>query len=159
MRHSRRRLLHKLKWTHRGMKWNEQKWKSKSKSCYDRRSVSQYVVMSSSLWNPWPVVVFCLNVAVLSLWGALSDERSNNLFSTLTPPCGPPENIVHYYSFVLSVTCCLQTAVILLLPYGRFLATGVYVTIYTIHQWRAVIRHVYPCDRGRETEEISENWV
>jgi hypothetical protein len=62
---------------------NEEMWRSflhilkvKSKSCYDRRSVSQYVVVSSSLWNSWPDVIFCLNVAMLSLWGALSDERS-----------------------------------------------------------------------------------
>jgi hypothetical protein len=40
------------------------------------QSVSQYVVVSDSLWNPWPDVLFCLKVAVLSLWGALSDERS-----------------------------------------------------------------------------------
>jgi hypothetical protein len=50
--------------------------KSKSKSCYDWRSVSQYVLVSSSLWNLWPDIIFCLKVAVLSLWGVLSDERS-----------------------------------------------------------------------------------
>jgi hypothetical protein len=47
-----------------------------SKSYYDWRSVSQYVLVSSSLWNLWPDIIFCLKVAVLSLWGALSDERS-----------------------------------------------------------------------------------
>jgi hypothetical protein len=41
-----------------------------------RLIVSQYVLVSSSLWNPWPYIIFCLKVAVLSLWGALSDERS-----------------------------------------------------------------------------------
>jgi hypothetical protein len=32
-----------------------------------RQTISQYVVVSSSLWNPWPDVILCLNVAVLSL--------------------------------------------------------------------------------------------
>jgi hypothetical protein len=36
---------------------------SKSKSCYDRQSVL------------WPDIIFCLKVAVLSLWGALSMTR------------------------------------------------------------------------------------
>jgi hypothetical protein len=40
------------------------------------RSVSQYVVVSSPLWNPWPGIIFFLKVAVLSLLGALSDKRS-----------------------------------------------------------------------------------
>jgi hypothetical protein len=57
-------------------RYGEESFGSKSKSCYDRRSVSQYVVVSSSLWNLWPDIIFCLKVAVLSLWGALSDERS-----------------------------------------------------------------------------------
>jgi hypothetical protein len=41
-----------------------------------RQTVSQNVVVSSSLWNPWLYITFCLKVAVLFLWGALSDERS-----------------------------------------------------------------------------------
>jgi hypothetical protein len=48
----------------------------KSKSWYSWRSVSQYVVVSSSLWDLWPDIILCLKVAVLSLLGALSDERS-----------------------------------------------------------------------------------
>jgi hypothetical protein len=67
---------------------------SKSKSCYDRRSVSQYVVVSSSLWNPWPDITFCLQVAVLSLWGALSDERSG-----LSPVSHFHQCLVHYQRF------------------------------------------------------------
>jgi hypothetical protein len=37
----------------------------------------QYILVSSSLWNLWPDITFCLKVAVLSLWGALSDEMSS----------------------------------------------------------------------------------
>jgi hypothetical protein len=44
------------------------------------QSVSQYVLVSSSLWHLLPDIIFCLKVAVSSLWGALSDERSG-LFS------------------------------------------------------------------------------
>jgi hypothetical protein len=51
---------------------------SEWKSCFHWRSVSQYVLVSSSLWTLWPDtrITFYLKVAVLSLWGALSDERS-----------------------------------------------------------------------------------
>jgi hypothetical protein len=49
---------------------------SSQKSCYNWRSVSQYVLVSNSIWNLWTDIIFCLKVAVLSLWGALSDERS-----------------------------------------------------------------------------------
>jgi hypothetical protein len=35
-----------------------------------RRAVSQYVLVSSPFWN------FCVKVALLPLWGDLSDERS-----------------------------------------------------------------------------------
>jgi hypothetical protein len=78
--------------------------KSKSYSCYDRRSVSQYVVVSSSLWNPWPDIIFCLKVVVLSLWGALFDERSG-----LSPVSHFHQCVVHCQRFniiyIVHVTC------------------------------------------------------
>jgi hypothetical protein len=40
-----------------------------------RQSVSQYVLLTSPLWN-FLSEGFCLKVAVLSLWGALSGERA-----------------------------------------------------------------------------------
>jgi hypothetical protein len=67
------------------------RWSWSSKSCYDRRSVSQYVVASSSLWNLWPDVIFCLNVAVLSqgcpLWreiGSIFCQSFSSVFSPLS---------------------------------------------------------------------------
>jgi hypothetical protein len=50
--------------------------KSKSKSHCDWRSVSLSVLVSS----PRPDVSSCLKVTVLSMWGALSDERSGLSF-------------------------------------------------------------------------------
>jgi hypothetical protein len=44
-----------------------------------RQTISQYVVASSSPWNLWPDIIFCLKVAVLSLWSVLSDERSGSV--------------------------------------------------------------------------------
>jgi hypothetical protein len=41
-----------------------------------RLTVSQYVLVSSPLWNLWRDITFCLNVAVLCVWGALSNDRS-----------------------------------------------------------------------------------
>jgi hypothetical protein len=78
--------------------------KLKSKSCYDWRSVSQYVLVSSSLWNLWPDIIFCLKVAVLSLYGALSDERSG-----LSPVSHCQQYLVYCQRFniiyIVHVTC------------------------------------------------------
>jgi hypothetical protein len=47
------------------------------------QSVSQYVKVSSPLWDLWPDITrCCLKVAVLSLWGALSDEWCYELWVT-----------------------------------------------------------------------------
>jgi hypothetical protein len=48
------------------------------------QSVSQYVKVSSPLWDLWPDIASYLKVAVLSLWGALSDERSGLSFVILS---------------------------------------------------------------------------
>jgi hypothetical protein len=86
---------------------------SKSKSCYDWRPVSQYVVMSSLVCNLWPDIIFCLKAAVLSLWGALSDDRSG-----LSPVCHFQECLVHCQrfniSYIVHVTCGLENR-----EYGR----------------------------------------
>jgi hypothetical protein len=50
--------------------------KSKSKFCYDLRSVSQSVSVSSPIWGPRPHFSYCQTVAGLLIWGALSDERT-----------------------------------------------------------------------------------
>jgi hypothetical protein len=55
--------------------------KSRSHVTTHSQSVSQYVKVSSPLWDLWPDITFCPKVAVLSLWGALSDERSGLSFS------------------------------------------------------------------------------
>jgi hypothetical protein len=49
-----------------------------------RLTVSQYVEVSSPLWDLWPKITFCLKVAVLSPWDGLSDERSGLLFVILS---------------------------------------------------------------------------
>jgi hypothetical protein len=55
----------------------------KSKLLYDRRSVSQYVLVSSPLGDLRPTILSecCLKVAVLFLWGPLSDERTGLQFA------------------------------------------------------------------------------
>jgi hypothetical protein len=58
---------------------------SKSKSHYDWWSVSQCIVVSSPLWDLWPDIASCQKVAVLFLWGALSDERSGLSFCQCQP--------------------------------------------------------------------------
>jgi hypothetical protein len=45
-----------------------------------RLTVGQYVLVSSPLWDLWLDIIYCLKVAVKSVWGALSDERSGLSF-------------------------------------------------------------------------------
>jgi hypothetical protein len=52
----------------------------KSKLHCDWWSVSLSVLVSRPGWGSWPDVPSCLKVIVLSLWGALSDERSGLSF-------------------------------------------------------------------------------
>jgi hypothetical protein len=60
------------------------------------QSVSQYILVSSSLWNLWLDIIFCLKIAVLSLWSALSDERSG-----LSPVSHCQQCLVHYQRLIL----------------------------------------------------------
>jgi hypothetical protein len=53
---------------------------SQSQSHYGRRSVGQLVLVSSPIWGPRPDFCYCQTFAVLSMWGALSDERTDLLF-------------------------------------------------------------------------------
>jgi hypothetical protein len=53
---------------------------SESKSHYDRRSAGQTVLVSSQIWGPRPDFCYYQTVAVLSMWGALSDERTDVSF-------------------------------------------------------------------------------
>jgi hypothetical protein len=65
------------------------------------QSVSQYVLVSRNLC---PDIILCLKVAVLSLWGALSDERSD-----LSPVSQCHQCLVHCQRFniiyIVHVTC------------------------------------------------------
>jgi hypothetical protein len=75
---------------------------TKSKSCYDWWSISQYVLASSPLWNLWPDIIFCLKVAVLCLWGALSAERSGlSLVSHCQQYLVHCQNLI-YFTFYMS---------------------------------------------------------
>jgi hypothetical protein len=49
-----------------------------------RLTVSQYVLMSNPFWFSWPDVCYCFAVTVVSLWGALSDERSSLQFASMS---------------------------------------------------------------------------
>jgi hypothetical protein len=53
---------------------------SESESRDDRRSVGQFVMVSSPIWGSWPDINCCLTFTVLSMSGAPSDERSGLSF-------------------------------------------------------------------------------
>jgi hypothetical protein len=58
-----------------------------SKSHCDSQSVSQEVLVSSSIWGSWPDIYYSLTVTVWFLWGALSDERTGLSFVYAAGPC------------------------------------------------------------------------
>jgi hypothetical protein len=53
---------------------------SQSHIATEGQSVCLSVLVSSPGWGSWPDVFSCLKVTVLSMWGALSDERSGLSF-------------------------------------------------------------------------------
>jgi hypothetical protein len=62
--------------------------RSKSKSRYNRRSAGQSVLVSRPIWVSCPNINYCLTMTILSMSGALSDERSGlsshlNCFSSI----------------------------------------------------------------------------
>jgi hypothetical protein len=106
-------------------------WKKslKLKSCYDWRSVSHYVLVSSSLWNLWPDIILCLKVAVFFLWGALSDERSD-----LSPVSHCHQCLVHCQRFniiyIVQVTTCFKYMQYILDLCQHRLSTADHATMY-----------------------------
>jgi hypothetical protein len=66
-------------------------WKSKSKSklCYDWRSVGQSILVSAPIWGPKPDFYYCQRVVGLLMWGALSDERTGLSFTFAAGPRQP----------------------------------------------------------------------
>jgi hypothetical protein len=59
---------------------------SKSKSCYDRRSVCQSVLMSSPIYGQRPAFCYRQTVAGLLTWGAFSDQRAGLSFTIAAGP-------------------------------------------------------------------------
>jgi hypothetical protein len=70
-------------WLRRIFKDDESISRSRSWSYFTTygRSVSQYVLVSSPLWNLWRDITTCLKVVVLFLWGTLSDKRTGLQFA------------------------------------------------------------------------------
>jgi hypothetical protein len=66
---------------------SSKKEKLKSELCYDQRSVSQSVLVSSHIWGPRPDFCYCHTVAGLFMWGTLSDERTGLSFTIADGSC------------------------------------------------------------------------
>jgi hypothetical protein len=60
-------------------------YKSRSKSCYDWRSVGLSLLASSPMWGSKPDFCYCKTVAGLLMWGALSNERTGLSFKIAGP--------------------------------------------------------------------------
>jgi hypothetical protein len=58
--------------------------KSKSKLCYDWRSVGQSVLCQAPIWGPRPDFYYCQTVAILLMLGAISDKRMGLSFRFAT---------------------------------------------------------------------------
>jgi hypothetical protein len=75
------------------------KYKCRSRSYYDWWSVSLYALVSSRLSDFWPDITSCLKVVVLSLWDALSDERTGLQFAVQSvngPSSAEPVTILYF---------------------------------------------------------------
>jgi hypothetical protein len=68
------------------MSLSNSKSKPKSKICYDRRSVGQAVLVSSTHLALTTTFYYCRTVAGLLMWGALSDERTGLPFTVAAGP-------------------------------------------------------------------------
>jgi hypothetical protein len=68
--------------------------RSKSKLYYDRRSAGQSALVSSTRLGLRPEFYYCLTVAGLLMWGAISDERTGLL---LTSAAGPRQRSHSWY--------------------------------------------------------------
>jgi hypothetical protein len=75
----------------------------RSKLCYNGRSVSQSVLVSSPIWDPRLDFCYCQTVAVLLIWGALSDKRTCLSFTIAAGLCQ------HSYSWLRVPQNCLMT--------------------------------------------------
>jgi hypothetical protein len=113
-----------------------------------RLTVSQYVLVSSSLWDLWPDIISCLKVAV-SLWGVLSDERSG-----LSPVSHCQQCLVH----------CQKCNIIYILHVTRFMYMQ-YILGLCHHRLSAPCGggleyfHRSPCESQEATErEHSLRW-
>jgi hypothetical protein len=69
-----------------------------SKSHCNWRPVSQSVLVSSPIQDSWPDISYCLTFTILSLWGALSDERTCLSFVRITV-CSNTSFVIVYNIF------------------------------------------------------------
>jgi hypothetical protein len=69
-----------------GRKLGHVMWKSKSKLCYDRRSVCKSVLGSSPIWGSRPGFCYCKTDAGLLIWDALSEDRTGLSFKIAAGP-------------------------------------------------------------------------
>jgi hypothetical protein len=73
---------------------------AKSKSHYNRWSVSKSVLVSSPIWSTRPDFCYCETAAVLLMWGDLSDERTSLSFVAVTI------SIMYIYIYIyINFTC------------------------------------------------------
>jgi hypothetical protein len=68
------------------LSWLISKWRSKSKLCYDRRSVGQSVLVWSTIWDLQPEFYYCQTLGGLLMWGAFSDERTGLSYTIAAGP-------------------------------------------------------------------------
>jgi hypothetical protein len=90
-----------------------QKWlsfQSQSHFVTDGQSVSQSLSQSWCwvlIWSSWPGISFCLTVTVLSMWGALSDERMGLSFVSNNMSVVRIYNIFTFYMLYMLLTVCI----------------------------------------------------
>jgi hypothetical protein len=87
-------------------------------------SVSRPVLLSSPIWGPRPDFCYCQTVTVLSMWGALSDERTGLSFVAVIISSTWHLYLQFYLSASYTVICHRGDAPVLPLPTNTPRLTG-----------------------------------
>jgi hypothetical protein len=94
-----------------------------SKSRYNQRSHGQSVLMSGPIWGLGPDSCYCQTVAVLSMWGTLTDERMGMSFAVvkISSTC---HLYLQFYMSAFCVVVCQKSPI----PCGYIVSQSYFTT-------------------------------
>jgi hypothetical protein len=100
-----------------------------SKSCDHWQSVSQFALVSNPFWDQRPDFCYWQTVAVLSMWDALSSERSSLSFTAAITSSTYHLYLLFYMLAFYIVSCHGSSS------FGYLLFTDLHVSLVCMHVW------------------------